>query len=392
MRLLVLTRIFPNSLIPLAHAPIRRQCQALARHCELTILATIPWFPGASLLRQFRYSDEDISQVPRQEVIYDLPVSHPRTIFLPKTLAPSGLLYATSVCAEVFRSRGRADAILATWAYPDGFAAVLLGKALGIPVFIQLIGSDMDVVARASTVRKQLRFAFPRANGVVAVSSSLAAGATELGAPAERLLTLCTGVDREMFSPQPKQPARARLGFSPEDRILLFVGRVSHAKGATDALKGFERMAARHPKAKLAFVGEGPQLDEIRQSPLHAAGRVVAPGALPGEQVAHWIAAADAVTLPSHHEGTPNVLLEALSSGRPVVSTRVGGIPDLISEPKYGELVDPEDIAALSLAYEKVLSSEYPVSELTTNPVLMSWDEHATRLLDFIERQSKRSA
>lgn len=391
MRLLVLTRIFPNGQTPLLHAPIRRQCEALARHCELTILATVPWFPGATLLRRLRYSDVDISQIARKEVLYDLEVSHPRALYLPKVLAPSGLLYVASLAAEVFRNRGRADAILSTWAYPDGFAAVLLGKALGIPVFVQLIGSDMDVIAKVPSVSAQLRLIFPRAQGVLAVSSSLAASAVALGARAERMLTLCTGVDRTMFAPRPKQPAREQLGLSNDDRILLFVGRISHDKGATDALKGFERIAERHPTSKLVFVGDGPELAELRSSPLHAAKRVLALGALPGEQVAEWMTAADVITLPSYHEGTPNVLLEALSCGRPVVGTRVGGIPDLVSDARYGELVEPGDIEGLGSAFEKVLFGDYPVAELTSSPSLMSWDEHAKRLLAFIADKSKPS-
>jgi teichuronic acid biosynthesis glycosyltransferase TuaC len=392
MRLLALTKIFPNSQTPLAFPHVRRQCQALANHCELTVLATLPWFPGASLLRRFRYSDEDVDKVPRSETLFGLEVQHPRTLYLPKTLAPAGLLYAASAYSSVNRHRNRVDAILSTWAYPDGYAAILLGRALGIPVFVQVIGSDLDVIAQNFFVRRQLELVLPSAAGVIAVSPQLASIARSLGAPAERILTLCTGVERAMFAPQPKPVARETLQLEREGKLLLFVGRLSHAKGAVDALRAFEQIADRQPLAKLAFVGDGPQASDIKHSPLHRAGRILTPGALPGERVAQWMAAADVVTLPSHHEGTPNVLLEALSCGRPVVSTRVGGIPSLITDGRYGELVEAGDIPALGKAYETVLGREYPVAELTSCPSLMSWDENAVRLLQFVGQRIKPSA
>jgi teichuronic acid biosynthesis glycosyltransferase TuaC len=294
-------------------------------------------------------------------------------------------LYAFSAFSAVNQYRGRVDAILATWAYPDGYAAVLLGKALGIPTFVQVIGSDMDVIARNPLVKKQLELAFPRAAGVIAVSPQLAESAHRLGAPVDRTLTLCTGVERSMFAPRPRASVRETLGFDRESALILFVGRLSHAKGAIDALHAFERLAARNPGAKLAFVGDGPERKEIEASPLYREGRVLTLGALPGEQVAQWMAAAHLVTLPSHHEGTPNVLLEALSCGRPVVSTRVGGIPALINDERYGELVDARDIGGLAKAYETVLGRGYSEEVLTSCPSLMSWDENATRLLEFIE-------
>lgn len=387
MRLLVLTKIFPNSQAPLAFPHIRRQCEALHRRCDLQVLATLPWFPGASRLRRFRYSDEDVSKVPDRETLFGLDVRHPKTLYVPKLLTPSGVLYAASAYPVLRRHRNRVDAILSTWAYPDGYAAVLLGRALGVPVFVQVIGSDLDVVAKNPLVQKQLEFAFPRAAGVVAVSPQLADIAHRLGAPPERTLTLCTGVERSMFRPLVKTTVRETLDLPIDSELILFVGRLSHAKGAVDALRAFEFVAPKRPRLKLAFVGEGPQRPDIESAALHREGRVITLGALPGEQVAQWMAAADLVTLPSHHEGTPNVLLEALSCGRPVVSTRVGGIPSLISDERYGQLVEAGDSAGLAHAYEAVLSREYSEAELTSCPSLMSWDDNAMRLLEFIERR-----
>jgi len=115
-------------------------------------------------------------------------------------------------------------------------------------------------------------------------------------------------------------------------------------------------------------------------------GRLVLPGARPFDEVPLWIAAADLVALPSHNEGTPNVILEALACGRRVVATRVGGIPDLMPGPQLGELVPPRDPTALADALGRALDAPYDPQAVAAAGARWGWPESAARLHEVLVR------
>jgi glycosyltransferase involved in cell wall biosynthesis len=107
-------------------------------------------------------------------------------------------------------------------------------------------------------------------------------------------------------------------------------------------------------------------------------------GDLPLTEVSRWLAAADALVLPSWAEGTPNVVLEALAAGRPVVATHVGGIPDVIEHGVTGLLVPPRDAPALATAMAEALGRTWDEAALLA-AAPPSWDESAAKLLDLLE-------
>src|SRR5580704_9480450 len=163
MRVLILTKIFPNRVEPLSSPFNRQQFAQLARLCDVEVLATIPWFPGAGALSRWSPAGR-LLDVPDEEVVDGIEVRHPRFLFVPR-IAPglAGPLYAASLARTALRYRGRVDVVLGSWAYPDGFAAVLLARMLGVPAVIKLHGSDMNVVAKLAGPRRGLRWALPRA-------------------------------------------------------------------------------------------------------------------------------------------------------------------------------------------------------------------------------------
>src|SRR6478752_6738519 len=175
MRVLVLTKIFPNRVEPTSSPFNRQQFGALARSCELEVLATIPWFPGASAFGRWSAAGR-LAKVPKSERIGGLDVRHPRYAYVPKfAQGLSGPLYAASLVPEVLRYRGRVDIVLGSWAYPDGYAAVSVAELLGVPAVIKVHGSDLNVLAKRSGPRRRMRRAFARAARIVAVSRPLAA-------------------------------------------------------------------------------------------------------------------------------------------------------------------------------------------------------------------------
>ena len=114
--------------------------------------------------------------------------------------------------------------------------------------------------------------------------------------------------------------------------------------------------------------------------------RVLFAGPRPFAEVPVWMGACDLVTLPSHHEGTPNVLLEALASGRRVVATRVGGIPDVVHRPELGALVAVGDADALASALAEELARPYDAAAVAALGARGGWDESAARLQDSLAR------
>src|ERR1043165_2169176 len=148
MRVLVMTKIFPNAAEPLSAPFNRQQIAALGRRCDVEVLAPIPWFPAARMFSRWSGAGR-LTDVPDHETIDDLPVTHPRTPYLPRFgHVLSAVLYGAALYPAVRRRRGAFDVLLGTWAYPDGVAAVALGRAMKLPTVIKLHGSDMDVLSK----------------------------------------------------------------------------------------------------------------------------------------------------------------------------------------------------------------------------------------------------
>jgi teichuronic acid biosynthesis glycosyltransferase TuaC len=386
MRVLVVTKIFPNAVEPLSAPFNRQQLAALGRRCEVEVLAAIPWFPGASALARWSPAGK-LAAVPRADHIDGLQVRHPRILYLPRFgHAFSAGLYAASVLPAVLRRRGRFDVLLGSWAYPDGVAAVALGRALGVPTVVKLHGSDIDVLAARPSLRRQLAFALPRAARVIAVSRALADKAADLGVSRDRIDVVTNGVDGELFHPRDRAAARVSLGHAGDTRRwLLYVGRVEEDKGSRELGAAFARLAAARADVRLVVVGEGrgrAALEETLRS-LGESALFAGPRQLP--EIPLWMAACDVLTLPSHHEGTPNVLLEALACGRRVVATRVGGIPDVVHRAELGALVPVGDVDALTAALDAALATPYDAAAVAALGARGGWEDSAGRLLASLE-------
>jgi glycosyltransferase involved in cell wall biosynthesis len=387
MRVLIVTKIFPNAAEPLSSPFNRQQFSALARRCEVEVLASIPWFPGASAFGNWSTAGR-LTNLPRRDRIDGVDVEHPRTLYVPRFgHALSAGLYAASMLPAVLKRRGKFDVLLGSWAYPDGVAAVALGRALGVPTVVKLHGSDIDVLATRPALRRQLALALPRAARVVAVSRALAKSVEALGVAPHKIDLVTNGVDSELFHPRDRQEARVALGRGDDRRRwILYVGRVEADKGAHDLAEAFTRVAAADPQAALFVVGDGKARAAVAEKLGPLGDRATFVGPRPLAEVPVWMGACDLLTLPSHHEGTPNVLLEALACGRRVVATRVGGIPDVVHRPELGTLVDVGEPAALATALADVLATPYEGADVAALGARGGWDESAARLLETLER------
>jgi teichuronic acid biosynthesis glycosyltransferase TuaC len=380
VRVLAITKIFPNAAEPLSAPFNRQQFAALREHCDLEVMATIPWFPGAGLLSKWSSAGK-LAKVPRREHIAGLDVTHPRTLFVPRlATATWGPLYAASIAPALAPYRGKVDVVLGSWAYPDGFASVVAARLLGVPAVVKLHGSDINLIAKLPGPRMLLAWALPKAARVVAVSKPLADEAAALGVARERISIVMNGVDAELFSPRDRAAARAELGLPPGP-IALYVGNLKPEKGPIDLANAWAAVKRHVPDATLAIVGGGPLASDVERI---VGDTALVVGPQPLERIPLWMAACTVLVLPSHTEGTPNVVLEALASGRRVVATRVGGVPDLITDEKLGVLVPPKDPDALADALVLALRESYDPDEVARLGARGGWAASAAALHDVL--------
>jgi len=222
-----------------------------------------------------------------------------------------------------------------------------------------VIGSDVNRIPDRVTSWHTQR-ALRRADGVIAVSEQTRQKAVALGATENRTWTVALGCDLEVFRPIDQKLARERLSISNDMELIVFVGWISKTKGVLELLNAAAQLAPRRQRLSVALIGEGALSKQIaiqvQAGPLR--GRVLMPGALTSKEIALWVSAADVFCLPSHAEGSPNAVIEALSCGTPVVASNVGGIPQLVKKGS-GLLIPPKDSLLLERALEECLETTW---------------------------------
>ena len=385
MRVLVLSSTFPNPKQPTLGVFIRERMSRVARQAEIRVVAPIPWFPFNGRIRGDRWVG-----IPRVEWQDGLEVHHPPFFCVPRYHKwLDGATYAVSLLPYLRRLRREFpfDAIDAHFAYPDGMAGILLGRALGLPVMITLRGSIVRLVTYPLH-RPQIRYALTRAARVLAVSRSLRDVAVSLGVPTERIRVVPNGVDVERFHPRDREAARRAVGLPVDRTIVLSVGGLNEGKGHHRVVAALPELVRRHPDLLYVVVGVDRPSDssrplierEVARTGLE--GRVLLAGERPHGEIPLWLAAANVFCLATRSEGWANVLLESLACGVPVVSTRVGGNSEIVTHPGLGTLVPANDDPALASALREALQRDWDRGALVAHARAHSWDSAVTAVLE----------
>ena len=347
LRILTLTTLFPNEVQPNHGIFVLNRLSHLvaSRAVSATVVAPVPWVPA--LARRGRHGR--LRAVPPTERVAGLEVLHPRYPVIPRvgmSVAP-WLLYAAlaPLVRRLIRGEPRFDLIDAHYFYPDGVAAVWLGRALDTPVVVTGRGTDLNLIPRFALPRRLIRDAAERAAGLITVCQALKDDLARLGVAPERITVLRNGVDLERFRPGDRAAARARFGLDPHRRTLGSVGHLIERKGHHTVIQAL----AHHPDTDLVIAGEGPDraVLEALVDRLGLRARVRFLGALSQADLVGLYGALDALVLASSREGWANVLLESMACGTPVIATPVGGTPEVVTAPAAGVLARGLDSAAL---------------------------------------------
>jgi len=388
MRVLTFTSLFPNSRTPNFGIFVLQRALHFARSNgnELEVVAPLPYSP--TLLQGTAFGE--MAAVPDAEEINGLVVHHPRYPLLPKVSMPlHGLLMYAGCCGLVRRLHRQKpfDCIDAHYVFPDGLAAVLIGRTLGIPVTLTARGTDIHTFPSFRTIRPQIRWALRHADGVAAVAPSLSRTMQELEPALEKVEVIGNGVDAQRFRPENRTEARIKLGLSQDEKIIVSVAALKPVKGPDLLLNALALLQEKISGCRVLFVGQGPELSRLKAlaSRLGIGEKVDFVGSVDNDQLRYYYSAADVSCLASRNEGWPNVILESLACGTAVVATRVGAAPDLLQEPGLGVLADPSP-ESLREALQVALTRSWDPDRLVAYARRHTWDQVAQRTGEFLRR------
>jgi glycosyltransferase involved in cell wall biosynthesis len=375
VRLLTFTTLYPHPGRPNHGIFVENRLRHLLAGGEASsvVLAPVPWFPS----RSARFGDWAVNaRAPLAESRHGIAIRHPRYPVIPKagmSLAP-WLLYRAMIpeVARLLTEGHRFDAIDAHYVYPDGVAAVRLGRRFGLPVVITARGTDVNLIPRHAMPRRLIRGAIRAAAALVAVSAALKQALVELGAPEDKVTVLRNGVDTRLFHPPADRlAARAALGLKAP--ALISVGGLIERKGHHRTIEAMRQL----PGFELIIVGEGPERERlsamIAEHGLH--GRVRLLGPRPHAELAALYGAADASVLASSREGWANVLLESMACGTPVIAADIWGNPEVVRAPEAGAIYRPNTADALAGAVRRLFAALPDRAATRVYAEAFSWDE-----------------
>jgi len=376
-RIAVITPILPVPQDMTRGRFIYETTRALSRQAKVRVFLTQAQYPQVSWLQPSKHRSVVM------EDSYSLPGIDIETVTYPAlpliSRVTNGLASGMSLLKRV--SAYEPDIVIGYWTYPEGAGAEYVARKLGKPVVIGALGTDINDRSgiNAWLTQKTLQ----AADKIVFVSQAMTRNAiATFGVDPARCATVVNGINTAVFHPQDRASCRAALGLPADAPVVIYVGRLIEAKGLRELLTSVTKLRQTHPDLRTILIGEGPYLEAL-QTQIDAQGLsdhvTLAGGQLP-EKVAQYINAADILTLPSWSEGYPNVLVEALACGCPVVATNVGGIPEIVTT-ENGRLVSPKDADALAEALSQSLKQTWNRPAISRN-MSRTWDDVARETLD----------
>jgi glycosyltransferase involved in cell wall biosynthesis len=370
-----LTHLFPNPVMPLNGIFLGNRLARLSGEdgVDLRVIAPVPWFPSS---RDCFGRYAVFARVPGGGEWRGIPVSYPRVPVIPKVgmqVAPFLSALALIRPVALLRRTFDFDIIDSYMLYPDGVVASLLSTLFHRPYVMTALGSDVNVATLYRGPRACILEATRRAGGVTTVSDALRDKLVSLGAPPSKIRTIRHGVDRDCFHPpENRDSERAGLGMSLP--TLVSAGHLIQLKGHDLAIRAMTML----PGMMLLIAGEGPEEHRLRQliGELRLQDRVRLLGSVDQHRLSRIFGAADALVHCSASEGIPNVAVEAMACGTPVVATDVGGTGEVVREPAAGLLLGERTADAVAAGVTTLL--ENPPRRSDTRRYAERFDWHDT--------------
>lgn len=367
MKILTYTTLYPNCVQSRHGIFIETRLKHLiaCENIQLTVVAPVPWFPfsGDKFGVYGKYK-----KIPAQEKRINSDIYHPRYPVIPKIgmniAAELLFMFTVNYVKKLIEKIGGIDLIDAHYFYPDGVAAVKIGQALGIPVVISARGSDINLIPNYLIPRKKIVWAANHANSLIAVSKSLKNRMIEIGINENKITVIGNGVDTKIFYPRNSTPKKKLK--------LLTVGNLVESKGHHLVIDALLKL----PDFELTIIGEGHKDAFLRERVLDKKleKRVSFVGNLSQNELADYYSSATILVLASRMEGWPNVLLESMACGTPVVVTNVGAVPNIVNSPSAGVVISSCTADSLVIGVNQLLTSYPSQTETIAHANQFSWE------------------
>ena len=394
MRVLMLSHMYPGPINPTFGIFVQEQVRALQRRGhDVRVVSPTGWAPpGLSRWAAHR-------TVPKHDMVDGVHVLYPRKLSLPgaRLGANNAVAFELSIRGPLTRIHERwpFEVIHAQMIVPDGWAAVQVGRQVGVPVVATAHRADViDVPARSAALASQVRAAIEQIDQIATVSQAIREATEAVGTPVRPIEVIANGADTSVFFPRDRGEARRRLDIPDDGLVLSFVGKLVERKGVHILIDALGVMASRGDQVpRLVIAGIGEMRDQLERSAteLGLAERVMFVGKVPHDEVAWYMAAGDVFVLPSYSEGLPTVACEALNCGVPMVATAVDGTPEIVRHEETGLLVPAGDASALADALARITQDHALRRRLAETAARVgreefTWDANARKTAALYER------
>ncbi|RJP77253.1 MAG: glycosyltransferase family 4 protein [Desulfobacteraceae bacterium] len=371
MKVLVFTSHFPEKAAPTRATYNLNTFRELAKLVDLEIVCPKPWWG---------YLNQEQS-IPRiyTEDVYGIHASYITYWSVPGLSFLHGAAMVASLYSYMrqYLKKHAFDIILATWAYPDSMAAAFFAGLADCPLVTVVLGSDINELTNRKLLKPQIKWTLGKSTRIVSVSHAMADKIASLGIDPDKITVQHNGVDGNLFSIRDKHKARTMLGLPSHEKLIVFVGNLSPEKGIDTLIKAVSNLVKEESRKHIrcAVIGDGVMKSELLSisQQLGLADNMIFTGRLLPQEISIWLNACDVFCLPSNREGCPNVILEALASGCPVVASKVGGIPELLNK-ENGLLAQPKNDKQLSICLNTALEKEWNPDSLRRSVEYLSWE------------------
>jgi glycosyltransferase involved in cell wall biosynthesis len=389
MKVLVITNLFGYPWDPTRGMFNQQQFDRLAQRVELSVLVAVPWLDALKRPRAYWSARRD-GQKRWPYVDYFIFWYVPGVA---QALHSVFFLVSLALQRPITLFVKRWQALIGSWGFPDAVATSVVGRLTSTPVLMKVHGTDVNDYLDVPSKRWQIMSAVRHSRAVMCASAALSDRLVKAGAQRQRVHAIYNGVDSSRFFPARNLQVRATLGIPSDAQMLLFIGNLKPAKGCVDLLDAFIATAGSQPELHLVVIGDGAARVTMTQRAAQAglAARLHLVGKVEHELLPDWFAATDLFCLPSHNEGVPNVVLEAMACGVPVLATRVGGIPEVVPE-FAGVLVPAQDGPALAAALSAALARPWDAALIAAHARSFSWDTNIERVMTLLQTTSTPSA
>lgn len=376
-RILALSTLFPSRAYPNFGIFVLNRLKAIHRYHDISVIAPVPTFPFKSRFRRFRNFDA----IPAREEIDGLEVEHPHFFTIPhyfKWTDAVFLFLSTLRTISRLSKRNKFDLIDVHWSYPEILTAFIWTRFLGNRFIVTIRGKETLYSLERSLRKYIIEVLLRRADAVITLSTELKELVMSIGVAKEKIHVVPNGVDISRFYRIDQQECRKRVGIKEGKKVILSAGSLILRKGHHNIIELLPIISKKYDLELYVIGSPSPEGDDrgflenmvrrLRLDNVHFVGNV------PNKDLVYWYNASDIFCLPSTGEGCPNVVLEALSCGTPVIASNVGDVNNIIDSKLKGFVFDLEKPGELENCLDRAFECQWDREAISASMQERTWD------------------